>query len=314
MGFCCGPTFPGAARFFFTVEMISARIAENSAAEIPMKPLFTIVAAAVIYTAVVGSTAPPLCAAEKLGAPPERSAREAYVPLRERLVALFCSRKPKEWGETVSGVKTRLGGGDKAIALTFDACGSPRGKGFDAALIGFLEREQIPATLFVSGLWIEANPELFRRLAANPLFEIANHGHRHRPASVSGQKAYGIAGTRDVGEVVDEIELNARRIQEVTDRRPAFYRSGTAHYDEVAVEVAAALGQRVAGYSLLGDAGATFSAQQVRNALLKARPGDIALLHMNHPGSGTAAGVMAAIPELRQRGFRFVRLSDVTVE
>jgi peptidoglycan/xylan/chitin deacetylase (PgdA/CDA1 family) len=214
----------------------------------------------------------------------------------------------------VTGVKTRLAGGGMAVALTFDACGSPRGKGFDAALIHFLERERIPATLFVSGLWIEANQELFRRLAANPLFEIANHGHRHRPASVAGLKAYGIQGTRDVGEVVDEIELNARRIEEVTGKRPAFYRSGTAHYDDVAVEIAAALGERVAGYSLLGDAGATFSAQQVRDSLLKTKPGDIALLHMNHPESGTAAGVMAAIPELRKRGFRFVRLSDGAVE
>jgi len=301
--------------FFFTAGMIGARIAENPAAEISMKPLFILATiAAFTCAAVVGGTAPPLCGAEKPAATPERLAREAYAPLRERLVAHFANRTPKEWGETVTGVKTRLAGGSRAIALTFDACGSPRGKGFDAALIGFLERERIPATLFVSGLWIEANPELFRRLAANPLFEIANHGYRHRPASVSGLKAYGIPGTRDVGEVVDEIELNARRIEEITGKRPAFYRSGTAHYDEVAVEIAAALGQRVAGYSLLGDAGATFSAPQVRDALLKARPGDIALLHMNHPESGTATGVMAAIPELRQRGVRFVRLSEVTVE
>lgn len=234
--------------------------------------------------------------------------------LRQQLAARFGDRIPKEWGETVAGVKTRLAGSAKTIALTFDACGSPRGKGFDAPLIDFLEREKIPATLFVSGLWIEANPELFRRLAANPLFEIANHGNRHRPASVAGQKAYGIQGTRDVGEMVDEIELNARRIEEITGRRPAFYRSGTAHYDEVAVAIAAVLGEQVAGYTLLGDAGATFSPEQVRAALLKARPGDIALLHMNHPESGTAAGVMAAIPELRKRGWRFVRLSDAAVE
>jgi hypothetical protein len=31
---------------------------------------------------------------------------------------------------------------------------------------------------------------------------------------------------------------------------------------------------------------------------------------MNHPESGTGAGIMAAVPELRSRGFRFVRMSD----
>lgn len=276
-----------------------------------MKLLFFGVAAALILGAGAGSA---LLAEAEESAPLHESAGNRYASLRECLATRFDGRTPKEWGETVTGVKTRLAGGDKSIALTFDACGSPRGKGFDAPLIDFLERERIPATLFVSGLWIDANPVLFRRLAANPLFEIANHGYRHRPASVSGQKAYGIAGTRTVGDVVDEIELNARRIEETTGKRPAFYRSGTAYYDEVAVEIAAALGERVAGYSLLGDAGATFSPQQVRAALLKARPGDIALLHMNHPESGTAAGVMAAIPELRKRGFRFVKLSDVPVK
>ncbi|WP_298266707.1 polysaccharide deacetylase family protein [Geobacter sp.] len=243
-----------------------------------------------------------------------RQPREEYSSLRDSLVTRFGARTPVGWGESVPGVRTRLKTGEKVMALTFDACGSPRGKGFDAALIGFLERKRIPATIFVSGLWIEANPELFRQLAANPLFEIANHGDRHRPASVSGKKAYGIAGTRDVGELVDEIEKNARRIEEISGRRPAFYRSGTAYYDEVAVEVAAALGHQVAGFSLLGDAGATFSADQVRTALLKARPGDIAILHMNHPESGTASGVLAAIPILRSRGFRFVRLSELPLE
>lgn len=270
--------------------------------------IFIAAAAAVLGASAIAAPVSP-SAAEV-----QKPASREYAALREQLAARFAGRTPKEWGETVAGVKTRLAGSERAIALTFDACGSPRGKGFDAPLIDFLEREKIPATLFVSGLWIEANPELFRRLAANPLFEIASHGHRHRPASVAGRKAYGIPGTRDVGEVVDEIELNARQIEEITGRRPAFYRSGTAHYDEVAVAIAAALGEQVAGYSLLGDAGATFTAQQVRDALLMARPGDIALLHMNHPESGTAAGVMAAIPELRKRGLRFVRLSDAALE
>lgn len=242
------------------------------------------------------------------------SLRNEFESLRDSFVSRFGSRAPKHWGPAVTGVKTRLASGDRVIALTFDACGSSRGKGFDAALVGFLERERIPATLFVSGLWIEANQELFKRLSANPLFEIASHGYRHRPASVSGRHAYGIPGTRDVGEVLNEIELNARLIERVTGKRPAFYRSGTAYYDEVAVEIAAALGQQVAGYSLLGDAGATFTSQQVRDALLAAKPGDIAIFHMNHPESGTAAGVMAAVPELVKRGFRFVRLSDVAVK
>src|ERR1044072_7652678 len=114
---------------------------------------------------------------------------------------------PVQWGETVPGVRTRLDTRDKVIALTLDACGSPKGKGVDAALMDFLERERIPATLFINARWIDASPELFRRRAANPLFEIANHGTRHKPASVNGRSVYGIDGTRSAGELVEEIEV-----------------------------------------------------------------------------------------------------------
>ena len=222
----------------------------------------------------------------------------------------FADATITSWGERVPGVRTRLDTDQRVIALTLDACGSPRGKGVDSSLIEFLIREKIPATLFVNGRWIDANPELFRQLAANPLFEIANHGIRHKPASVSGRSIYGITGTRNVAEVVEEIELNARKIEAVSGVRPKLYRSGTAYYDDVAVQISQGLGHEVAGYSLLGDAGATWNAAQVKAALLKAVPGDIALLHMNHPEAGTGAGIMAAVPELQRRGFRFVRMSD----
>jgi len=121
---------------------------------------------------------------------------------------------------------------------------------------------------------------------------------------------YGIAGTRNAVELVNEIEGNARKISALTGVRPRYYRSGTAYYDEVAVQLSRRLRHEVIGFSILGDAGATYHREQVRAALLKAAPGDIAILHMNHPDGETAAGVIDALPELKRRGFRFVKLSD----
>jgi peptidoglycan/xylan/chitin deacetylase (PgdA/CDA1 family) len=238
------------------------------------------------------------------------SAPSSLENLKQQITSRFAGVTPHSWGENVPGVRTLLDTNQKVIALTLDACGSAKGKGVDSRLMAFLVEQQIPATLFINGRWIDANPELFRQLAANPLFEIANHGIRHKPASSTGRSIYGIAGTQSAAEVVDEIELNARKIEAISGVRPRLYRSGTAYYDEIAVQISQALGHEVAGYSLLGDAGATWSAAQVKAALLKAAPGDIALLHMNHPEAGTGTGIMAAVPELQRRGFRFVRMSD----
>lgn len=221
---------------------------------------------------------------------------------------------PSQWGEDLDGIVSRFETDGKEIALTLDACGSRHGKGYDEKLISFLRQNHISATLFINARWIDANPELFLELARDPLFETGNHGLMHKPCSVNGRSVYGIDGTADVAGLVGEIELNAVKIEGLTGKKPPFFRSGTAYYDEIAVRIIRELGYMVAGYSVLGDAGATFSREQVRTALLRSRPGDIILCHMNHPESDTAEGIIDAVPALIEKGFTFIRLSDVIVK
>lgn len=224
----------------------------------------------------------------------------------------LCATVATQWGENITGVATRFQTDKKEIALTFDACGgSAKSSQVDEKLLEFLIVHQIPATLFINARWIDSNLEMFKKLSTNPLFEIANHGTLHKPLSTSGKSIYGLAGTNSSEEVVAEIEDNNLKIEKLTGRRPHFFRSGTAYYDEKAVAIARDLGMEIGGYSLLGDAGATFSARQVTLQLSRAKEGDIILLHMNHPESGTREGVADGILYLENRGFSFVRLSDV---
>ncbi|MCD8501893.1 MAG: polysaccharide deacetylase family protein [Bacillaceae bacterium] len=218
---------------------------------------------------------------------------------------------PVEWGENVTGVITRLPTDERLIALTFDACGGPYGSRYDQELMNFLIEEEIKATLFFNYRWIQTNLDEFLYLAGLDQFQIANHGTEHRPLSVNGARAWGINGTNSVEEVIDEVMINYEFVKELTGIEMKFYRSGTAFYDEVAVEIVQHLGMSVINYDILGDAGATFSANDVQKALLSSRPGSIVLLHMNQPSSGTAEGVRKAIPMLREQGFRFVTLDEV---
>lgn len=229
---------------------------------------------------------------------------------RKTLIRRYSGKRPTAWGEDVPHVVARLPTSDRVIALTLDACGGRSGSGYDAELIQTLRREKVPATLFVNARWIEANPRKFAQLAADPLFEIANHGTEHRPLSVTGRSVYGIAGTSSVAQVIDEVAINQRLITELTGAAPAFFRSGTAHYDDVAVRVLNELGLQVVNFDVLGDAGATYPADQVADAVLRSKPGSIILAHMNRPDGGTAEGIDAALPKLSRRGFRFVRLSE----
>ncbi len=229
---------------------------------------------------------------------------------RQALIKRYEHAKPKQWGDKFAGVMTHLDTKDKVIALTFDACGGPRGNGYDKKLIDFLVQEHIPATLFVNARWIDANPKTFLNLAQNPLFEIENHGYEHRPLSVTGKTAYGIRGTKNASQVTDEVSLNEDKIAKLTGRKPLFFRSGTAYYDDIAVRIVHDLGLKAVNYNVLGDAGATYNKKQVYKALMKAKNGSIVLCHMNHPEKETAEGVIKAIPDLKKAGFQFVLLSD----
>ena len=243
-----------------------------------------------------------------------KSAQPQEIGAKEQMISKYSGRIPYEWGEIVKGVRTKLNTDQKVLALTFDACGGSKGNGYDAMLIDFLTREAIPATLFISGTWIDANSGLLQALSRTPFFEIENHGLNHKPCSANGRLAHRKKGTKNVGEIFDEIELNASRIQSLTGFKSKYYRPGTAYCDEVCVEIANALGYEVVNFSVRGDAGATYSKKQVEEALLHSAPASIVLMHMNHPESQTAEGVMEAVPELRKRGFRFVKLSDFALK
>ena len=245
----------------------------------------------------------------------ENNAQPDQKELIQLLQAKYKDVQPQQWGETVSGVAFGLSTEEKVLALTFDACGgSAKSSGFDEPLIKYLEQMQVPATLFISGMWIDSNPVIFQQLAHINLFEIENHGLNHLPCSISGKSAYNIKGTGSVAEVVKEVDGNGQKIEVITGHKPRFYRSGTNYYDELAVAIAGNLGYQAVGYGVLGDAGATFNRDQVKKALLGARAGSIVIFHFNHPEGDTCEGIMEAIPILKDKGFRFVRLSEFPVK
>lgn len=208
----------------------------------------------------------------------------------------------------VSTLENRTDGERARIALTFDACGGRHGSGFDERLISGLVDRGVPATLFVNLRWIEANPDITADLLAEPLFELGNHGTRHVPLSVTGREAYGIAGSANAREAVSEVWECHERLAELVGTPPRFFRSGTAHYDDVGVAIARALGETPIGFSTNGDAGATFPAATVRSEVRATKAGGIVIAHFNQPDSGTAKGMLAAVDDLLAEDVEFVHL------
>ena len=210
---------------------------------------------------------------------------------KEGIREKYESAAPRQWGLEVDGVMTHVESGSGRAALTLDACGGPHGSGVDRELLNQLQRRGISATLFVNQRWCSENQSTMEQLVDEKFFELANHGTSHRPLSVDGRSAYGVAGTASVVEVFDEIMENQEYLADTYEVQCQYMRSGTAHWDEIAVSICADLGLTALGFTTNLDDGATAAAEDVTPAMYDLTPGGIRPGHFNQPAAGTGQGI-----------------------
>jgi peptidoglycan/xylan/chitin deacetylase (PgdA/CDA1 family) len=225
------------------------------------------------------------------------------------LISKIENTKPTQFGEFINGVAVKIKTDKKIVALTLDAC---QGK-YDNKMFEILQKYNVPATLFVTGRWIEQNQGVFRGLSGNKMFEVENHGANHKPLTVKGQVVYGVQGSKNPQEAFYEINNNANTIEKYTGIRPIFYRSGTAYYDDVGIKIANLLDHTIAGFDVLsGDAAHPFAPADfiVNQVMLNVKNGSIIIMHMNHPEWNGAEALDVIIPNLKKNGYEFVLLRD----
>lgn len=200
---------------------------------------------------------------------------------------------------------------DNRVALTLDACGGA----FDVDLIRFLIERRIPATLFVTKKWLDANPQGIALLKTHlDLFDLEDHGEHHVPAVIGvGRKVYGIPGEPDVLHLRREVSEGARAIEQAVGVPPHWYRGATAEYDQQAADEIRRMGYGIAGFSVNADAGATLKKPQIVERLRHVHGGDVIIAHMNKPASDSAEGLAVGLADLQARGYRFVRLDQVNL-
>jgi peptidoglycan/xylan/chitin deacetylase (PgdA/CDA1 family) len=190
-----------------------------------------------------------------------------------------------------------------AIALTFDACQTvDEPTGYDEAIIKTLTDTGTPATLFLSGLWMQWHTTQTRALAANPLFELGNHSWGHHdftkisPAAMSA-----------------EILQTQAIMANLTGRQPTLFRFPYDVYTDKALAVVGEHGLRaVEGDVITGDPDPRTSAQAIVEIVTtQARGGSIVFMHMNGRGWHTAGALPVIIKQLRAKGYTFVTVSQL---
>jgi peptidoglycan-N-acetylglucosamine deacetylase len=215
--------------------------------------------------------------------------------------------------------------GDQRIALTFDLCEVASDvTGYDAGIVNYLRSYKggIPATFYAGGKWMRSHPEQTKQLMADPLFELGNHGWTHGNLGYLGaeEAAQQIDWTQAQYELLrEELAASAcvRRLPvaelERIPRRLGSFRFPFGNCNDAALRLLAERGLPAVQWDVVtGDPTRKTSAAQIAATVLRnVRPGSIIIAHANGRGWHTAEALPLFVPQLVERGFRFVTVSEL---
>ncbi|MEV8306526.1 polysaccharide deacetylase family protein [Streptomyces flavidovirens] len=206
----------------------------------------------------------------------------------------------------------------KTVALTFDADmtadqgpRAARGEHFDnPALIASLRRLKVPATVFMTGRWAEEYPDQARSIGRDPLFEIANHSYSHHAFK---SPCYGLP-TVDGQQMRTDVERAFAAFRKAGARNivPYFRFPGGCYDDQALRALAPAKVTAVQWDVVSGDAFARDGDAVAEQVLAGVRPGSLVVMHCTRSAAPvTEQAILRIVPELRERGYRFVKVSDL---
>ena len=193
------------------------------------------------------------------------------------------------------------------VALTFDACDGKT----DTRILELIKEQKIPVTLFVTGKWIDKNPEAIAFIKENnQYFKIENHGLNHLEAVESESGAYHLATVKNEQGLSKEVLDNKRKIESIFGVKSIYYRTAGALYDEKSLQWIKEQNLKIGGYTIAADEGAKASKEKIVTNLSKVKNGDVVLMHINHPNSQVYEGFKEGLKIMQKKNLKFEFLKD----
>lgn len=191
---------------------------------------------------------------------------------------------------------------EKNIYLTFD---NGYENGFTPKILDVLKEKKVPATFFITGQFVKEHPELVKRMADEGHI-IGNHTWHH-------PKLTDVDDTRFAAELSKLKE----EVGKITGQKEMKYiRPPEGVFSEKTLAAAKGLGYTHVFWSLAfmdWDVHNQHGSQYAYdNVMSKIHPGAVVLLHTI--SSDNAGALASIIDDLREKGYEFHSLDDVTAK
>ncbi|WP_430788147.1 delta-lactam-biosynthetic de-N-acetylase [Virgibacillus flavescens] len=192
--------------------------------------------------------------------------------------------------------------GEKVIYLTFD---NGYEQGYTPKVLDALKNENVPATFFVTGHYVESKPELIKRMVKEGHI-IGNHSYHHPDFSIVSKAT-----------MKKELETLEDAVAEITDQDQMKYlRPPRGIFSEKTLDWAHELGYIHIFWSVAfsdwntdKQKGESFAYDQV---MKQVHPGAIILLHT--VSSDNAEALPRIIKDLKKQGYSFKSLDDLLLK
>ncbi len=190
----------------------------------------------------------------------------------------------------------------KSLYLTFD---NGYENGFTAPILDILKEKKVPATFFVTGHYIQDQPDLIKRMV-NEGHIIGNHSWSHPDMT-----------TMSNAQIKNELAKVKQGVKEITGKDAMHYlrpprgifndRVLKVSYDEGYISVFWSLAYK--DWEVNKQRGAEYAYQQVMKQI---HPGSIMLIHS--VSSDNAGALARIIDDARAKGYEFESLDQLMAE
>lgn len=186
---------------------------------------------------------------------------------------------------------------EKKVALTFE---SAWGDEDIARILEILKKQEVRATFFLTGEWVEKYPEGVKAIR-DAGHDIGNHSESHRSM-----------GSLNEEEQKEEIMSVHRKVEELTGVRMDLFRLPYDNYDDAVIRNLQSCGYYPIQWSVDSFDWKDYGADSIQEVVLSHERLDSGAIILLHSGTKyTADALEALITGIKEKGYQIVPVSEL---